>query len=349
LLPPQFVVAEVLEDVVPDEQVAAACRQLGEKGYLIALDDVVSLDEENPLAECAHFIKVDFRQTSPEQRLDLVRRYAGQRVALLAEKIESYEEQLEALKMGFEYFQGYFFQKPRMMAALDISTLSMDHLQLLAAVQHPEPNLGQVEELIKAEPALSYRLLRYLNSPLFFFSSPIISVRHALVLLGLEQLRKWVSVVALVSMGGDKPLATVVWALVRARYCELLGARLKGKQDGMFLLGLLSSLPALLDLPIEVVVNRLPVSEEITSALMGRESRRKSIYDLVLAYEAGDWERCLRLAGALGLSESEISESYVDAVKWAQIVSHFETEEAQPASGDARTPEKRASVQSLQN
>jgi EAL and modified HD-GYP domain-containing signal transduction protein len=327
LLPPHSVVAEVLEDVVPDEEVIAACRKLREKGFLLALDDVVSLDDDSPLSAIANFIKVDFRQTTPEQRLKLARKYVGKRIALLAEKVETYQEQIEAQKIGFEYFQGYFFQKPRVMATEEISALHLDHLQLLAAVNDPAPDLTLIEQLIKMEPALSYRLLRYMNSPLFAFTSPVVSVRHALVLLGFEQLRKWVSVVALVAMGGDKPLATVVWALIRARYCELLGERVRGRQKGMFLLGLISSLPTLLDLPIETIVNRVPVSREITGALLGEEGRHKQIFDLVLAYEAGAWEKCAILGNALGVDESQISQSYVEAVKWAQAVSHCEDPE----------------------
>lgn len=325
LLPPQFVVAEVLEDVPHDEEVVAACRQLGEKGFLIALDDVVSLDDHSELSPFAHFIKVDFRLTTAEQRQQLADRYASQGVALLAEKVETYEEHIEAQKMGFQYFQGFFFQKPHLMAALDISALHLNHLQLLAVAQDPEPDVDRLEELIKSEPALSYRLLRYMNSPLFLFSAPIVSVRHALVLLGLEQLRQWVSVVALVSMGGDKPLGTVVWALVRARYCELLASKLVPRQPGMFLLGLLSSLPALLDLPLEAILKRLPVAPEIKNALMGRQNRCRQIYELVMAYESGDWETCLARGKSLGLSEAQISECYMEAVKWAGVVSHCES------------------------
>lgn len=334
LLPPQYVVAEVLEDVPHDEEVVEACRKLGEKGFLIALDDVVSMDESSPLSQYAHLIKVDFRLTTPEQRKELVKRYAAHKVSLLAEKVETYEEQLEAEKMGFEYFQGYFFQKPRLMAALDISSLQLDHLQLLAAVQHPDPDIDLLELLIKAEPALSYRLLRYMNSPLFFFTVPIVSVRHALVLLGMEQLRKWVSVVALVTMGGDKPLGTVIWSLVRARYCELLGTRMRHPQEGMFLLGLLSSLPALLDLPMDAILDRLPVLPEVKDALLGKENRCKRVYDLVIAYEAADWDTCLKLGTVLGLSEQQLSQCYMEAVKWASMVSHCESK-SKAASADA--------------
>lgn len=325
VLPPQFVVAEVLENVVPDEEITAACESLSQKGYLIALDDVISLAKDHPLRSFVNIIKVDFRQTTREQQLELVRHYGPLGISMLAEKVETHEEYLDAMRMGYDYFQGYFFQRPHIVYTHEISAFNLNHLRLLAAVQRPEPDLSTVEELIKEEPALSYRLLRYLNSPLFTLELEVTSVRHAVMLLGTEEMRRWVSVVALLTMGGNKPQGTVLWALVRARYCELLGRHVPGQKEGAFLLGLLSSLPTLLDSTMESVLARIAASPEIKAALLGEQNRWREIYELALAYEAGDWDQCAVLGDSLGLSESRISESYMEAVKWAQMVTHSDS------------------------
>src|SRR4051812_39978676 len=250
LLPPTAAVVEILEDVRAEPEILAACRALKTAGFKIALDDVVDVADVDPFLEIADFLKVDFRSSTRPQRQKLATRFSSVKPILLAEKVENEAEYQQARDMGFQLFQGFFFQKPSTLRAHDVPALKVNYVRLLAALQRPSLDLQEVEGIIKAELSLSYRLLRYLNSPLFAFYTRIQSIKHALALLGETEVKRWLSIASLVSVGDDKPSEFVVFALVRARFCELLGQNL-GLASGAFLLGLVSSLSFLLAVPME--------------------------------------------------------------------------------------------------
>jgi len=190
LLPPDRVVVEILETVPADEAVIAACRRLKKAGYMIALDDFVPGGPREPLTSLADIIKVDVKQSSLAQRA-AISRQNGERCRLLAEKVETRAEFLATRKAGFTYFQGYFFRRPELMQAREIPANRVNYLRLLKAVSRAELDPRELENVIKGEASLCYRLLRYLNSPLFGFPAEIRSVRHALVMLGEREVRRW--------------------------------------------------------------------------------------------------------------------------------------------------------------
>ena len=247
LFSPEITVVEVLETVTPDQEVVAACRKLKKAGYRIALDDFVDQPAYAPLTELADIIKVDFRLSPPPVREALVRKFANQRTQLLAEKVETHEEFAAALQLGFTLFQGYFFCKPVVVSTHDISSSRVSYLRILKAANAPELDFGKIEELIKSEPALYYRLLRYLNSAAFGFRVEVKSIAQALVLLGERDLRRWLTLVCVVLANSGKPHELVVLALVRARFCELLATRSKVTESASFMLGLFSLMDAILD------------------------------------------------------------------------------------------------------
>lgn len=321
LLSPALVIAEILEDVKPDAEVVAACLHLKNAGYELALDDVVDAERVELFLPYINYIKVDFRQTTPALRADLASRYGATGAALLAEKVETRQEHAEALKLGYRYFQGFFFQKPETFATRDLPALTVSYLRLVAATESEQLRFSEIEEIIKAEPFLCYRLLRYLNSPIFTFRNPVTSVRHALTLLGEQELRRWICVAALVSSGVEKRQALITWALLRARFCELLGASTRGQHANLFFLGLISCLPPLLGLSLEFLLSRLPIPGEVSNALLGGCGRIREIYDIALAYEAGDWESCRRIGVALEIGEAQLVRCYLQAMHWATRVS----------------------------
>jgi c-di-GMP-related signal transduction protein len=184
LLPPESTVVEVLEHVPADPDVVAACRNLKEAGYMIALDDCVANDSREALAEIADIIKVEMQLTTEEERMALMKQFGVGRCRMLAEKIETHAEFVRARDQGFAYFQGYFFRRPEMMATHELPANQMNYLRMLQEVSRPDLNLDGLENLIKGEASVCYRLLRYLNSAVFGFQSEIHSVRHALSMLG---------------------------------------------------------------------------------------------------------------------------------------------------------------------
>ena len=320
LLPPTQTVVEVLETVPPDDQVVAACRQLKLAGYWIALDDFVEGDPREPLTYLADIIKVDIRVTSPQQSAALVKRYTPEACRMLAEKVETREEFVAAKEAGFYYFQGYFFRRPELMAARTIPTNQVNVLRLLQAASSPELDPKKIENVIKSEASFCYRLLRYLNSSIFGFSHEIQSVRHALSLLGEDEVRRWLRLVAMMGAGRNKTSDLVLSALVRARFCELLASTSQHGGSDLFLMGLLSLMDAILEMPMASLLESIALSQETKAVLLGEANRLRPLYLLVLALESGDWQNSSTLAKQLHISEKEVAEKYWQAMQWARQV-----------------------------
>jgi c-di-GMP-related signal transduction protein len=329
LLPAGQTVVEVLETVPADDLVVAACRRLKEAGYMIALDDFAVNDEREALTDLADIIKVDLRATSVADAAAMVRRYGPWRCRLLAEKVETRAEFIASTKAGFVYFQGYFFRRPEILTAHEIPANQLNYLRMLTAVSQPELDVREIENLVKGEASLCYRLLRYLNSAAFGFKAEIHSVRHALSILGEREVRRWIRLVASLGAGQDKPSDLVLAALVRARFCELLSPRVQHnfrhkvqpEDSDLFLMGMLSLMDSILEIPMRQVLDNVPIDQECKAVLLGATSRLRPFYQLMLAQESGEWTVVRELATQLQLCESDVSTSYWKAMQWARQVS----------------------------
>ncbi len=326
ILPKQRVVLELLETVKPDAEVVEACQELKRSGYLLALDDYVEDAAYAPLIELADFIKVDFLTTSSTKRQDLMTRY-GSRLHLLAEKVETAEDFREGLRLGFEYFQGFYFCLPEMISRKKIPAFKLNYLQLIQAVSRPELDFDRLEQIIKGDVSLSVRLLRLLNSAAFGYKGRVRSVKGALTLLGEQPVKKWATMLAIGELGEDKPAELVVTCLVRARMCELLApsASLAGHAHDLFLVGLLSLVDALVGRPLAELVREMALSEEIQAGILDDESRLGRVRALVLAQEQGDWQQISALATQLGVPETSLPDHYRVALEWHQQVSQTQT------------------------
>jgi EAL and modified HD-GYP domain-containing signal transduction protein len=324
LLPSTITVVEILESVPSDPDVLAACQSLKDAGYLIALDDYVADDPREALAEIADIIKVEMQLTTEEQRLALIKRFGPTRCRLLAEKIETHAEFVRARDQGFVYFQGYFFRRPEMMNTHDMPANRMNYLRMLQEVSRPDLDSGALEKLIKAEASVCYRLLRYLNSAIFGFKSEIHSVRHALSMLGERDVRRWVRLVAAVGAGQETTSDLVLSALVRARFGELLSARVPHGDSDLFLLGLLSLIDAMLEMPMEEVLEKLPLDRETKAVLLGQPSLLRPVYQLMLARESGEWAASAELSRSLHLDNDDVAGFYWQAQQWAREVSNVD-------------------------
>jgi len=316
LLPADRIVVEILETVRPTEDILGACRELRSAGYQLALDDFVDSEEIAPLVEFASFLKIDFQMFDARTRRALARKYTDNNIGLLAEKVETESEFREARELGFSYFQGYFFCKPSMLETREIPGNKTIQLQLLAAVAAPELRFDIIEKLLKQEPSLLYRLLRYLNSPILGLRSEVRSVRHAMVLLGENEFRRWGSIFAIISMSAGKSPELIRTALTRAFFCEEFSAAagLREKDSSLFLMGLLSITDALLDKPMREVLKSLPVIQEVKIALCGGTNRVRDVYELVLALERAEWIRLSDIAARIGCDEGKIPDCYLSAL-----------------------------------
>lgn len=320
LLPSTITVVEVLETVPADPDVLGACRSLKEAGYVIALDDYVLDDPREPLADIADIIKVDLQLTTEEQRAQMIRQYGPWRCRMLAEKIETQGDFHRSRDQGFVYFQGYFFRRPEMMSTRDLPANRLHYLKMLNQVSRPVLNVDELEKVIKAEASVCYRLLRYLNSAVFGLKNEIHSVRHALSMLGEREVRRWVRLVAAVGAGQEKSSDLVLSSLVRGRFCELLADRLSHGESDLFLLGLLSLMDAMLEVPMAEVLEKIPLDHETKAVLLGQPSVLRPVYQLMLAHESGEWDTAAQLSGSMHLDAEEVAGLYWQAQEWARQI-----------------------------
>ncbi|RMD80739.1 MAG: HDOD domain-containing protein [Gammaproteobacteria bacterium] len=329
---PRQVVLEVLEDVPVDQPLLEGLRRLRRQGFRVALDDFVLEPSRASLLELAEVVKLDL-QALPEGELERqVQTLRRRGLTLLAEKIETPEEFERAKALGFQLFQGFWFARPHVLQRRTLSPNRLSVLRLLARLHDPKAGVGELAEAVSQDVAITYKLLRYLNSAFLGLGRPITSLHHAIVYLGIRNLRNWVTLIAFSTLE-DKPAELLVTALVRAKLCELLApGREDGSPETYFTAGLLSMLDVMMDQPLEELLAQLPLAPEIQAALLRGEGRLGQTLRCVLAYERGDWERLAReLPGPSEGSEEQgragaeaeacpaqrLPELYLQAVAWA--------------------------------
>lgn len=319
ILPPACTVIEVLETIQPDEEVVGACRTAREKGYLLALDDFVFEPRYEPFLSEVDLVKVDWMATTATQRRVIAGRAEADGFALLAEKVESYDEVHESVRLGYRYFQGFFFCTPEMITTRDIPAVKLNHLRLLDQINRPTVDVDALEGIIHCDASLSYKLLRYLNSVGFGLRHHVSSIKHAITLLGEKAVRKWASLIALTSLSEDKPSELCRTSLIRARLCELIGrhAGFRDRELDLFVLGLFSVIDALLDRPMEQVVADLRIWPEVKDTLLGQVTPLSTVFELALALERGRWDQVSELTRRLPLDDAQVSAAYESAILWA--------------------------------
>jgi EAL and modified HD-GYP domain-containing signal transduction protein len=320
LLPKDRVVIELLETLSPDPPVIEQCTLLKDRGYTLALDDFVDAPQFRRLLELADIIKVDVLATPLDEQRRLVDRYARRGITMLAEKIETPEAFAQAQEIGYRYFQGYFFARPAVLRGQEIPGMKLNYARLLRELNEPQLNVGRLEEVLRQDVGLSYRLLKYLSSPLFGFHRQIESLPQALMLLGETSLRKWFSLAVLAGLGDDKPRELVISALLRAFFCESLAAQtgLNGQSGEMFLLGLFSHLDAFLDRPFEEALAAVDIPAAIGDILTGQGAAPKNmaaIYEVVCCYERGNWDTCLLADARLPEGARDLRGLYLNALQ----------------------------------
>ncbi|MEJ2565654.1 MAG: HDOD domain-containing protein [Gammaproteobacteria bacterium] len=320
LLPNDQVILEILEDIEIDDALLRSLRQLRTQGYQIALDDFTYHAELRPLITLSKIVKIDFRALSPEQIREHVEVLKDYKIDLLAEKIETHQEFEFAKELGFHYFQGYFLCRPHIVTGRSLASNRMAILRLLCELLDPNKNITELAELVSHDVALSFKLLRSLNSPFCGLPERIDSVHHAIAYLGLQQIKQWASLIVLANIT-DKPSQLMVMALTRGKMCELVGEAMGVENTAsLFTVGMLSLLDALMDNSLETVLLELPLAAELKAAILNREGAMGGILRAVLAYEQGHWEVidiCLPEAG-------KFTEAYMQAVAWSdQVYRHI--------------------------
>ncbi|TAJ92978.1 HDOD domain-containing protein [bacterium] len=321
-LPTGQVAVELLDEIAPDPEVLDACRHLKDAGYPVVLGEYALQPPYAPLLALADVLKIGGAGLPKEDHDFRARLPRG--AQLLAARLERRADFEEAMTRGGHLFQGSFFSKPVLVTGKEIPGFKLNYLRLLKEVQRPELDFDQVEKILKLEMSLAYKLLRYINSAFFSFSVEIQSIKHALMMLGEDAFKKWVSFAALAGMAKDKPHELVFQATLRGRFLELLAPPLKleHRAEDLFLMGMFSLIDALVDRPMADVLKEMPIAQDIKSALLGTGGRLSDLYRLSLAYLEANWGEFEILTQQMGIEETVIPERYMTALTWAN--EHFQ-------------------------
>jgi EAL and modified HD-GYP domain-containing signal transduction protein len=274
--------------------------------------------EYEPLLKLADIIKVDFLNSEQAEIEALINRLKNRNLIFLAEKIETHEVFEYAKQLGFSLFQGFFFSKPEILTTKAISPLKTTYLQLMAELNQTELDFGEFSRTTSRDLALTYNLLRLVNSAAFGFRSKIRSVKHALVLLGEKEIRKWISLMLLHDLGENKPGELIRLSLIRARFAELIATKTKfrDQSENLFLAGLFSLLDVILDRPLASVLHEVQIPDEVIDCLLNVNKEISRIHQIIISYEQGQWEEVIVYAALLDVDYRDIADAYIAALQW---------------------------------
>ncbi|WP_161595163.1 EAL and HDOD domain-containing protein [Mariprofundus erugo] len=315
-LPPEQVHFEILETVPPSEAVLQACRALKSKGYSLALDDVTSIEAAKPFIDIVDIIKLDWLATADP--LPIMREFRRSNVRFLAEKIDSYEAAEAAKAMNFDLFQGFFYCHPEIVSG---NKPPESRMSILRAMQQAmvAASIDQMFTVIKQDVTLSYRLLKYINSASFGLKREVQSIEQALALLGLRNIRRWLTLLTMTSLAENKPPELVRQAMYRARFLEMLAKRMgEDVIDDDFLLGLFSILDALLDCTMQDSLKEISLAQHVQSGLLDLNSPMGQKLAVCLSLEQGNWDYISKFTeNGRRIDYREINMIQTDAMQWA--------------------------------
>ncbi|HLZ14004.1 MAG TPA: HDOD domain-containing protein [Candidatus Acidoferrum sp.] len=292
LLPKEQTVIEIPPTLEFNEELIAAIKNLRLSGYRAALDGYAGQEIPETVLRYMNFVKVDFREVGAADQEAIKEALAKFDAKLVAKKVETWKEYETAKQLGYSHFQGYFFLEPQILKRREVPGTKAHCLELLRLVHQKQMNVPQIEELLKQEPSLLYKLLRFLNSPLKARQAEVRTVRSAISLLGDDEFRRWASLVAVMTPAADKPNELIRTGLTRAFFCEAL-ARVKpngATPFEYFMVGLFSVMNALLDRPLADIMAELPVNGKVRAALGGKTNELRHALNAAVAFELGKWE-----------------------------------------------------------
>ncbi|MBU4002250.1 MAG: HDOD domain-containing protein [Proteobacteria bacterium] len=324
-LPPVFAAIRITEDLWRMKTLAESMNQLKADGYLIVVDDFTADPECEAFYKMADILCMDIASLDNETLHRLTGEaleYEGQ---LLARSITRHEEVKTYGEMGFTLFHGTFFKTPEMLTVRKISSSEISRFTLLKIMEEKDPNITKLAKTIQADVSISFRLLSYLNSAAFGFSQPIQSIQHAINLVGWSQIKKWLRVVILSDMGrsSDTPELLVLSAQ-RGKFLEKVAEdhNFWGfSPDSLFMLGTFSLLDTILGIPMEKIVEHLPVENKLKKALcQDPNNEYLPLLKLAQSLEETRWEEAESLIQNLNLDHEKVKAALQAAINWANEI-----------------------------
>lgn len=316
LLPKSRIVVEVLETVAVDEQLIATIDELSRLGYEIALDDYIFQDETQPLIELANIIKIDVLNQSNEQIIERIKPLKGFQGKLLAEKIENKNQFNFCVELGFDYFQGFFLNKPDALKGQVITENRIHLLKLLAELNDYDVPLQRIEEIILQVPKLSYRILRLSNSASLYTGKKIESLMDAISQLGLLQIRNWISLLLLASLDDVAP-DLLERSLIRAKMCESLVRKLgSGNPLQAYTVGILSTLDGILNESMDSLLAKIHLSDTLNDALLYQKGELGQVLKFTIDYETANFNELDNIV----LENKDLAQSYLEGITHANEI-----------------------------
>jgi len=317
--PKKTTVIELLENVEPDKEIIEIFKKLKHRGYKLALDDFEYKEKYEPLLDLTDIVKIDFLLTKGEERRKVIKIINRPNIKFLAEKVETIEEFEQAKELGYTYFQGYFFSKPVIVSRTDMPAYKLNFLQIIQELYKPKISITNIEKILMRDISLSYKLLRLINSAAFSLRKEIYSIKHALNLLGIDELKKWISLMSLSQVSNDKPEQLIITSISIAKFSEIIAENTKSKgiKSNFFLAGLFIFIDAFLNLPMEEVVKDLPIIDEIKDALLGKPNIYRKVLNLFLFYEQMEWEKVIEICVEIKIDPNKIFDYYMESISWA--------------------------------
>tara|TARA_R110000751_G_scaffold307921_1_gene435653 strand:+ start:15723 stop:16934 length:1212 start_codon:yes stop_codon:yes gene_type:complete len=322
LLDKEKIVVEILETAKPTKKLLAACKELKEKGYTIALDDYEHGSPWMHFFPYVDIIKLDYSLTSEQQFQEIKSALISfPDIKLLAEKIETYAEFEHALGIGCEYFQGYFFSRPEVIKTVAFNPSQVAVVNLMSEINKDELDIKKITSIFEDEVNLAFKLLRYVQSPIFKRKAAIESIRQAILVLGLEELRRFICLLFTAQFSIGKPKELTAMSLSRGRFCELMvkAAMPTQSKSSAFLIGLLSLIDAMVDGDIQELMDKLPLHQEMKDAIANRRGESAKFLKLCELFEKADWPNIELFCQQLGIESEQSGLLYQEALNWADL------------------------------
>lgn len=306
-------------DCQADARALDALRRLKESGCAVVVNDFAPNRQSGDVLDLADIATVDFAATPAERHGAILEELAARRLLPIAKNVQRAEQFDEARDCGYAHFHGEFFAAPAERSDRDIPPGKLIQLEILREVNQPELSFGDMEELIRRDVSLTHKLLRFINSVWFGLRYEVKSIRHALVLLGPAEIRRWASLLVVTDTGAEKPHELLRRSLARAHFAEKLAplVALGSEAAELFLMGMLSCIDALLDAPLAELLDELSLHRRIKDALLTSAGKFGQAFDTILAYERGDWTWLASCVEALGIDERSIPPLYWGSLRWA--------------------------------
>lgn len=322
ILPREQIVIELLETLQVTDELVERCRSLNNSGFTLALDDHEYSPAYHELYEIVDIIKVDLMQSPLERLAEMVKQFEPYPLQLLAEKVETQEEFKSCLDLGFDLFQGYYFAKPSVMKKKKMDDSSSTLLKLMRLINE-DAEQRDIERAFRSDPGLTYKLLLLVNAVGTGTRSKIDSVRHAISILGRQQIKRWIQLALFAGSdqrGLENPLVDL--AAVRAGFMENMAGfhpGLKGYQDSAekaFMTGILSVLERVYDIPLDEVVRKLNLSDDVRDALVSREGALGHLLQMAELLEELEFTRLGALLDEINVSLNDVLTSQKKAFAW---------------------------------